>query len=438
MADPYPTPSNPNITSGSSSASLGTGWTTTKYGLSADDPLAKFIDAPSAYLQANLFNQVYASLSSTASPQLGMNMFDYIQTLLRQTGRSKGTTAIGIVDNEDISALGKALQGAIAMNVPKTIGGVNYYQNILGVLTSYLQSQPAAAGTATKVPVPQYSKLISTALQYKDAGDAAQALNDAYFLAWGAFPSKQDIADFQTKWNTERTSQLPKVTTNKVITPVAKKDKSGKVMKDKNGNILYEYITTEQKITSGEDFTAEEQKQFLANYIVEHAPNQKWDMATLGGSAKSIYDDIANTYRNNFLDAPDISQLKDIIIPILSAGSDAIQKELADQAKRNIRMAASKNWAGFAQEMLDSNADASTFLNPIITNLSKTLGTTVDENDPLIKKIINFKDKNGNVRVANAEEQNALLFDDGRIWNTSTYRNIGADLGQALQSKLGR
>ena len=101
-------------------------------------------------------------------------------------------------------------------------------------------------------------------------------------------------------------------------------------------------------------------------------------------------------------------------------------------------MAASKNWAGFSQDMLDSNSDASTFLNPIITNLSKTLGTTVDQNDPLIKKIINFKDKNGNVRVANAEEQNALLFEDGRIWNTSTYRNMGADLGQALQQKLGR
>ena len=437
MADKYPSPSTMG-TSGSSSATLGTGWTNTKYGLAADDPLAKFIDAAGGYQQATLFNQVYASLSSKPSPNPNMNMFDYIQTALRRTGRSKGTTAIGIVDNEDVAALSKALQGAVAMNVPKSIGGVDYYRNVLGVLTAYLDSQPDTGGKTTKVPVPTYSKLISTALQYKDAGDAAQALNDAYFLAWGAFPSKQDTIDFQTKWNEERTSQMPKKTTTNVVTPTPKKDKNGKVMKDKNGNILYEYTTKTEEVTSGEDFTAKEQAQFLANYIVEHAPNQKWDMATLGGSAKSIYDDIANTYRNNFLDVPDISKLKDIIIPILSAADDKVQQEMVDQAKRNIRMAASKNWAGFGQEMLDSNADASTFLNPIIANLSKTLGTTVDENDPLIKKIINFKDKNGNVRVANAEEQNALLFDDGRIWNTSTYRNIGADLGQALQSKLGR
>ena len=437
MADKYPSPSSMG-TSGSSSASLGTGWTSTKYGLSAEDPLAKFMDAPTAYAQSTLFNQVMASLSGKASPTPGMNMFDYIQTQLRRTGRSKGTTAIGIADNEDISAFSKALQGAVAMNIPKTIGGINYYQDILGVLTSYLDSQPAAAGNVPKVPIPQYSKLISTALQYKDAGDAAQALNDAYFLAWGAFPSKQDITDFQDKWNAERTAQMPKKTTTDVVTPTPKKDKNGKVMKDKNGNILYEYTTKTDTVTSGEDFTAEEQKQFLANYIVQHAPNQKWDMATLGGSAKSIYDDIANTYRNNFLDVPDINQLKDIIIPILAAGDEKVQKELADQAKANIRKAASKNWAGFAQDMLDSNTDASTFLNPIITNLSKTLGTTIDQNDPLIKKIINFKDKNGNVRVANAEEQNALLFDDGRIWNTSTYRNMGVDIGQALQSKLGR
>lgn len=440
MADTTGGPTNITIgktsTSGSSTQSMGTGWVSTKGGFAgAEDPLAKFASAQDPILRASLFSEVYAKLAATPSGQGSQNMFDYIQSLLRAKGYSKGTTALGIVDNEDMNGLSKALQGAVAMNVPNAQG---QYRPILGMLTSYLQSQSATGGTTTQYPSPSYTKLISTSLQYKDAGDAANALSNAYFLAFGVFPNESNLTSFKDAWNKESKLQAATTTTTSAAIPTPKKDAKGKIMYDKNGKVIYETTTKTGTVTTGEGFTADEQAQFLANYIVQNAPGEKWDLNTLGGQAKTLYDELNATYKNNFLTAPSLPELMPTILNALKTNDANVTKEIMDQAKRNIRVTASKNWAGIGQDMLDGNADAATFLNPLMSNLSKTLGVTIDENDPLVKKMINFKDKNGNARVANAEEQNSLLFEDGRIWNTDTYRTVGMNLGQALKSQLGR
>ena len=254
-----------------------------RYGANAaNDPYIKFLAAGSDPIaQAQAFQELYRGLVNQAGPAGSKSgtMFEYVQTLLRATGLSKGKSPLGIPDNADMTGLQNAIKYTIATNSTDTLTFLNALNGAGGLGKKAIQ-QP---DTTTK-----YNKQISTALQYKDLGDAKAALSNSYFQAWGVNPSSDLITSFEKAWNTEVKSQTKDTTTEtvtsyeKVIDP-----KTGKQKRDKSGVLQYKPIVKQKTISAGEGFTAEEQNQFLADYVSKNFNITGMDPQTLGGASKS-------------------------------------------------------------------------------------------------------------------------------------------------------
>lgn len=417
---------NTMTTSGSTTASMGT----SQYGLAKDDPFAKLLGAQGNQLSiARAVNSIittYGQVASPANPQ--MSIATYIQDLLRKKGLSKGKTDLGIFSTEDASALIKATQTAVGSNINNI--------PISDWLVAILEGMPVSGGK-TKDTTPQYNKQISTAVHYKDAGDAAFALTNAWFLNYGLAPSQDQIDVFKKKWNAEVDAQAAQSITDTETTFVIKKDAKGRIVYGKDGQPVYTTVNKTKTAKSGEDFTAEEQQKFMADYLVNAYPTEKWDVTTLGGQAKSLYDELALTAKSNYLDTPTLADMANDIRSALATNDTKISTEVMNQAKQRLRMVAAKSWQGIADDIL-AGADASQFISPVTTALTKAFEGQIDANDPLVKKIMNYKDKGGTVRMANADEINTMILEDPRYWKTSAAKSNMLGAGQALMKVIGR
>jgi hypothetical protein len=437
------------------------------------DPYVKYLAASGDPVKsADEFNRLYAGLVGTASSAGSKfnNAFEELQALLRANKYSNGKSAIGIVDTADRTGLAKAIQDSLGMGQTDVI--------------QFLTALSASGGRgSTVVKQPDTSKKFNTqitrALQYKDLGDATRALTDAYMLAFTTAPTQELITDFQKKWNKEVEAQTPTVTTATVTeyAPIYDK-KSGKVFdktkpvltaegkpkKDSKGNIVYQqkvdkfgnpvynkiavnaegvkqYKTVTSPagdgstVSTGEGFTAEEQQSFMANYIAANYPGQDWNLETIGGAAKNVYDAISEVNRNNFEKIPTFQEAASTITQIIGTGNSQVASELLQKYIDNTRSKTAKRFMSLADDINAGN-DAKPIVDSYLDKASTALETTINLDDPLALSIFNFMDEQGNYRLPNELEFAKLLDNDYRSARTSRKINEAVNLAQSLAQQL--
>lgn len=394
-----------------------------------NDPYIKYVSATDVVAKSVAFQELYRGLVNQAAPQGSKagNMFDYLQTLLRSSGLSKGKSPIGVIDSSDTSALDKALSSAIAMN-----SDVFSYLNVLS-------ATGGGAGAVKQIDTtPKYNKQVSTALQMKDATDAKAALADAYFTSWGTFPTEDLITKFGNAWNAQQQKQAAVSTTDttttfeKVINP-----KTGKQMVDKSGVLQYKTTNAMKTTTTSEGFTQKEQEAFLADYISKNFPEANIKPGTLGGAAKSIYDDIVATYKSNYQEPPTLDKIMPIVQQMIGTSDANVGKTILDKAKGDIRKATAAKYMGIA-DYVNAGEDANKYIDPLIKTASEFLEKPLTANDDFIKMALNYQGPDGKYRLMNDYELTQALMKHPDYAKTSKAKNEGINAIQALASKLGR
>jgi hypothetical protein len=324
-----------------------------------------------------------------------VNQLDYIQALLRESGLSADNTPRGTLGNKDVDAIQSVSRIAL--------------QNGTDFLTQ-LKDLYANKNKTT----PSFSKNISTAIRLIDKGDAKSALSNSYYQAFGAFPAQNQINDFMNLYNVEAKKQKSMSTTTSTTA----------------GG-----VTRSNTVTGDEGFTEKEQQQFLANYL-----SKNFGVATsanLGGTAKTIYDSIVATHKNNFLAEPDFKEVSGLIANIIGAGDDKVSNQMLDDYKNQQRRVASKQYLGIQAELL-AGEDAATYTKPILDFLIKTSGRNVSADDKFIKNALNFKDDKGNYRMMNEFEMKQAWLNDPRSATSPDSINQATTVGNLVRQKLNR
>ncbi len=323
------------------------------------------------------------------------NKLDYIQALLRGSNLSSDDTPRGVFGVKDTAALKDASLIALQNGIP-----------FIQVLEE-LYKNKGGGGTA------KFSKQVATSIKLIDPTDAKASLSDAYYQAFGAFPSDAQIKNYMNLYNAEAKRQKGKSITTY--------NTSGTV-------------TTQQTTTMDEGFTEKEQQKFLAEYLVKN-----YDMTSseeLGGTAKSLYDAIVGTYAANYLDEPDFETVTGVIKNVLSSSDDKTATQQLETFLQQGRKIASKQWLGLEKE-LSAGENISTYTTPLAKSLTKLFGRTVNYDDPLIKKAINFKDEKGVYRMMNEIELSAAAESDPRYAVSSGAINKATSLADKIATALG-
>ena len=350
---------------------------------------------PAAYSYA--IGNYLLNWRNEASPAPGFaNKLDYIQALLRGSGASKDTTPRGVIGNDDTKAMQEVSRIALQNGIP-----------FLDTLKE-LYSNKSLNNTV------KFSKNIATAIKLLDLTDAKSQLSNAYYQAFGAYPSQVQIEDFQKLYNAE-----------------AKKQKGQTVTTMTTSGDVTRTATT----TLDQGFTAEEQQQFLADYLVKN-----FDVATtenLGGQAKSLYDQIVGVHRNNLLSEPDLPAVANVIKDVLASSDDTVATQKLNDYFAKQRRVAATQYLGVQNQVLAGD-DVMTFISPLQEVLRKSFGRTVNNNDKLIVAALNYKDDKGNYRPMNEIELNNLIMNDPRYSTSPMSIQEAASIGERLTQKLGR
>lgn len=333
---------------------------------------------------------------NTPSPKSGfVNKLDYIQALLRQSGLSNDTTQRGIIGDKDMKAMQEVSRISLLNGVPFLSTLENIYTN-------------KSAGEV------KFNKNIATAIKLLDPTDAKSTLSNEYYRMFGEFPAQNQIDEFMNLWNAEAKRQKTKT----ITTTTTKGD-----------------VTTSATTSLNEGFTEKEQQQFLADYLVKN-----FDVAAadgLGGQVKSLYDQINNTYKNNFLPEPDLPTVAGVIKQVISSADDQVATQTLNEYLNQQRRVASKQFLGIQNELLAGD-DVLTYAKPLQEMLRKSFGRTVQVNDKLIVQALNYKDEKGNYRPMNEIELNNLVLSDPRYATSPMAIKQAASLGESLARELGR
>jgi hypothetical protein len=375
--------------------------------------------------------------------------FAEMQNLLRKSGLSKSTTplGVGVVGMDESAAIEKLILSAIPSQLLP-----------LDFLKAYNATVKPKEGPAQPDMTTQYTKQIQTALQFKDLGDARQYYNNAYFTAFGQWPAPELDKKFQDSWNAQVKQQNQPTTTNNVTEKGYQYDtkskpvidpKTGKQKIDKLGQKVYsvrlkndegQYLTKTKVVgttsSQGEGFTPEEQKEFLADFLVENFPEEKWNVDDIGGSAKTIYDTIKAYHTGNYDSVPDFATVSPIIKNLLSNPDENVQNEIYQQYVADIQ-AKSGNRFMAIKNSLKPGETASKYVTPVLQTLSAGLETNIGIKDPLAVQVLNFKDESGEYRIPNDFEMQNIIKNDKRYDGTSTAINTAVNMAQSLKNALG-
>jgi hypothetical protein len=397
----------------------------------ATDPLAK----------AQSYQNLNRALNSTAGPAGFKNQFDYISSLLVKTGLTKNSLGFA-------SALDKVVAASVGTNTDPFSFLETYQKSLAG-------DKPVKQPDTTT----RYAKQIQTAMQFKDLGDARQYYNDAYFTAFGQNPSADLDKKFQDAWNkqvrdqdkpttTKTTTEFAPIYDKKskaVIDPKTKKqkvDKFGnlvysKIALDQSGQKRYTSVVTGTTTSAGEGFTPEEQKQFLADFLVSNNPNTEWSVDDLGGSAKSLYDTIASFHKANYSKVPDLPSLSTLINNVLSSTDEKVATEYITQYQNTVRKQTANKFMSLSEE-IKAGEDADKYVKPLLEVFTTALEKNFTQDDPFVIQALNFKDDKGTYRMPNALELNQMIMNHPDYGKTAKAVNEAVDLTQNLRSKLGR
>lgn len=408
------------------------------------NPLVLFAAETDPIRKAGYLMDVQRSLSGPG-PSGYKTEFEFMQDMMRKSGLSKSTTPLGIVGLDESAALTKVLLAAI----PSQQDPLTFLANYNTSLKPKAVKQP---DTTTK-----FTKQVQSSLMYKDLGDARQAYSDAYFKAFGQFPSPDLDEKFQKSWNAQVKSQNRPTTTegkteyapvyDKKSKPVIDKA-TGKQKIDKFGNKEYSKIATnaagvkQYKTIStgisekaGEGFTEEEQTKFLSDFLVQNYPDETFNVDDIGGTAKTIYDTINAYHKGNYEPQPDFATVAPLIKNILANPDEEVQKEMFNQYVGGLQKKATTRFMAI-QGSLQPGENASKYIDPVLKSISAALETTVDTKDPLAMQVLNYKDDKGNYRLPNDFELNQLVMNDKRFDSTSTAINTAVNMAQSLKNEL--
>lgn len=385
----------------------------------------KFVQTQDPVLKNKYFASIMGNWASTPSPTGKGSMSTYVQELLRSTGYSKGKVPVGTYDSADTTGLDKALQDAIK-NGSDPLAWLQTVSQLGGI-----------GGTGKKQPdtTPKYNKQISTALQMKDFSDAKQTLNDAYFQAYGMYPTKDTIEKFGNAFNAELQRQTKSTTTTTKTTykPVVD-PKTGKQLRDAEGILQYEATNDTKSMTPGQGFTQDEQSQFLATYLADQFP----DLGTpeqIGGAAKTIYDDIAATYKNNYQTAPDMKTIAPILQQVIGSADANTAKAILDKKKAEIREVAATKYMGIA-DYVRAGEDANKYIEPLINTASQFFETPITADDSFLKMALNYQAPDKTYRLMNDYEIQKAMQADPRYGKTAKAKNEAINVAQALMDRL--
>ena len=404
------------------------------------DPFYQFAFTTDPTMKAQLAQKLNQMLNATPGDNGYKNQYDYMQDLLRKSGLSKS----GLTDTNALSNV--IIAGAAVNQDPLT-----FLENYISNIKPKTIKQP---DTTT-----QYAKQVQTALQFKDLGDARQYYNDAYFSTWGSYPTAELDKKFQNSWNAQVKEQNQPTTTKTVTEKVPIYDKKSKpvidkatgkqkldkfgnpqysaIAKDKNGVYRYETKITGTSTAKGEGFTADEQKQFLADFLVANNPDAKWNVDNIGGAAKTLYEGVVAFHKANYTTPPDLTTFSPVLKNVLSSADANAANEYLTQYKNGVRKQTASKYMSLA-EFINAGEDADKYVKPMLENLSTLLETNITIDDPFAASIFNFKDDKGNYRMPNAYELNKLVMSHPNYGKTSKAINEAVDLTQNLKSKLGR
>ena len=406
-----------------------------------EHPYYKYAFATEPLRKAEMLQNLNRSLNNTASSKPGFkNQFEYLQDLLVKSKLSKNALTAG-------AALDKVISASISLNTDP----VTFLEGYTSSLKGKEVKQP---DTTTR-----YTKQIQTALQFKDLGDARQYYSDSYFKAWGFYPSAELDKKFQDSWNAQVKGQ-DKPTTTKTTTELApiydkkskpvidpktkqqKVDKFGnpvysKIALDQSGQKRYTSVVTGVTTSQGEGFTDEEQKSFLAEFLVANNPNAEWKVDNLGGAAKTLYDQVVAFSKANYTKVPDLATIAPLIKEVLSSTDAAVATEYIKQYENTIRKQTSSKYMSIA-EYVNAGEDADKYVKPVLETISTALEKNFTVDDPFAASIFNFKDDKGVYRLPNALELNNMIISHPDYGKTARAVNEAVDLTQNLRNKLGR
>ena len=352
------------------------------------------------------------------------NDFEYMQALLRSSGKSKGTGPLGSTDNKDTSAFKTVLQNAY-------LDGVTWDM----WLTNDIKYGAKPEGKKGPSYNPIYSKDISTALKLIDSSDAENILSDAYFKTFSQYPSANLISSFKTAYSKEETRQKATVTSEATVTYAPVLDSKGKATFNKDGTPKMKETRKSSQSTSGQGFTEDEQKDFLAQYIVDNSPEGAFDAATIGGAAKTYYDMLSQSHSLNYEDAPNVQELAPVIKSLLSATDEGVSNEIIKKYQTDVRTRVGTKFMGIS-EYVKTGGDAKTVIDPILKSLSANLEADINQNDKLAIKLLNFQGADGKFRLPNQYEIDQAIKSDSRYGATSTAKNEAVNLFQSLKGVL--
>ena len=413
------------------------------------NPYVKLLNAPDQYQKNTIFQELYRGLSAQPSSTGAGTLFNDLQALLRATGFSKGKTASGIPDPADIDGLVTALGGAVAMNAPDVF--------------SYLSAIAASGGRGTAKEIKQpdtttrFTRQVTASLQMMDLGDATRKFNDDFFLAYGVLPNEDSIKSFQRAWNAEVRQQRADTTTEtKIINrakvydtksePVIDKktgkqkiDKYGSLVykdqkKDAEGKLVYKPITKQVSTAEGQGFTAEEQAEFMADYLVANFPDVE-GAENIGGAAKTIYDAIVKLDQDNYREVSNFAKVAPVIKEVIGSGKAEVAQEYLRQYTDKIRKETAQKYMAIAQN-LNEGENAADIAKPLMDEFSAMLETSIDIKDPLMTRVLNYQAPNGEYRLPNEFERSQLVMEDSRFARTSTAINNAVNTVQTLRSRL--
>lgn len=415
----------------------------------AENPYVKLMGATDDYQKNLYFQEIYRGLVAQPSATGSGTLFNDLQNLLRSTNFSKGKTPSGIVDPADIDGLVNALGGAVGMNAP----------DIFSFLSAIAAS--GGRGTAKEIKQPdtttRFTRQVTASLQMLDLGDATRKFNDDFFLAYGVMPNQDSIKAFQKAWNAEVRQQRADTTTEtKVINrakvydtksePVIDKktgkqkvDKYGSLVykdqkKDAEGRLVYKPITKQVSTATGQGFTAEEQAEFMADYLVANFPDVE-GAEDIGGAAKTIYDAIVKLDQDNYREVSNFASVAPIVKEVIGSGKAEVAQEYLKQYTDKIRKDAGTRYMAISKNLAEGQ-NVADVAKPLLDEVSGALETSIDIKDPLIVQMLNYQAPNGEYRLPNEFEKNQLIIKDPRFAKTSTAINGAINTVQTLRSRL--
>lgn len=339
-------------------------------------------------------------LRSQARPDGFKNNLNYLQALLRSSGGSKGTSALGAFDLDDLKALREAM-------VNSYTNGVEYF--------SWLEGSAKTGLGSGGGPKTTFNKDISTALNLIDKTDATTSFTKGYYTATGMMPSSAQITNFMNKFNAQAKKEA--VTTTRSGTSTTS-----------TGGSTSKYTST----TSGLGFTAQEQTNFIAKLLSKNIVVTP----EIGGAAKTIIDAIRTTYKNNNLAEPEFESLIGIVEDVIGTGDSEMAKQKITETLQGVRDIAAKLNPGLA-DILKAGNDISSVADQYIKLAQTVTKKKYDMSSSLIKQMINYKDDKGAIRAATDWEALQIIRQSPDWLTSSEAQSTFNNIGDVVTSKLG-